>query len=95
MLKGLKTIGYVGLCAARVHAVDPVVAVSSTTSPATDSATAQVYGDYVYEKPGWLTFLEHFPGDYVAYGNNTFRQENFVAIGAVLGMTAVLYYGDD
>jgi hypothetical protein len=71
-----------------------LVAVALASRPLCLWGDEQTYGDYVYPRPGFFTFLTRIPGDFVDFGKNTFQWPNAPYFALVGGSTALLLYRD-
>ena len=51
--------------------------------------------DYVYTRPGWLTFLKNIPGDMRDYTRNPLTKKNLWGLTAITVSTGLMIYYDD
>ena len=51
--------------------------------------------DYMYTRPGWLTFLKNIPGDMRDYTRNPFTKKNLWGLTAITVSTGLMIYYDD
>ena len=67
---------------------------SSTASRKTRSYVIDEETTYVFEKPGPFDFAGAVPKDIQTYVRDSFRRENYLKLGGMMALTAVLVYYD-
>ncbi|MBV9079873.1 MAG: phosphatase PAP2 family protein [Elusimicrobia bacterium] len=59
-----------------------------------DDAPQKTPDDYVYDRPGPLTFIKNIPSDFRDYGRETFRRENIPIMIGITAATGLLIWQD-